>query len=238
MSFSTVTGNATGLNVSTSGVQIDQSIVCGNTVDLNGVSCAAVTASDVCGIDCTGQGGLDCVGQERNLNVDPQFVDPSGGDYRLAATSPLIDEGFAAECFTGVPCVDLDGNPRTIDEDGDGERRPDLGAFERPRSNQGVAGIVAGVVIGPPAPGYTMSWDADPGSNSYRVYQGTISEIGYTLELECIAVVAGTSVSLPGTAPTIGDGFFYLVGGSDAVIDGSLGFGTCAERTGTLGFCP
>jgi len=55
-----------------------------------------------------------------NLSVDPQFVDPSNGDYRLQSGSLVIDQGTSS----GAPAEDRDGNIRPI---GSGY---DMGAFE------------------------------------------------------------------------------------------------------------
>ena len=40
---------------------------------------------------------LDCTGTEGNLNLDPSFVDPDAGDYRLSLTSPAVDAGSAPD---------------------------------------------------------------------------------------------------------------------------------------------
>src|SRR6185437_5682230 len=49
-------------------------------------------------------------GTNGNVSVDPQFVDAIGGNYRLQATSPVIDAGDNSA--PNLPAVDLDGNPR------------------------------------------------------------------------------------------------------------------------------
>ncbi len=46
-----------------------------------------------------------------NINVDPLFVDPDNGDYRLQADSPCIDAGHNW-AIAGIVDTDLDGNPR------------------------------------------------------------------------------------------------------------------------------
>ncbi len=58
-----------------------------------------------------------------NVNVDPLFVNATAGDYRLLATSPLMDAGDNAA--PSLPSTDILGNPRVIGT------APDLGAYER-----------------------------------------------------------------------------------------------------------
>jgi hypothetical protein len=67
-----------------------------------------------------------------NLEVNPRFVDPASGNYRLGGNSPAVDAGLAI----GLPPEDLDGNPRVQDGDGDGSAVVDLGAYERPPSSR------------------------------------------------------------------------------------------------------
>jgi hypothetical protein len=65
-----------------------------------------------------------------NLSVDPAFVDPANGDYRVQAGSPVIDAGYGEAA--DVPAIDLDGAPRVVDGDGAGVAVVDMGAYERP----------------------------------------------------------------------------------------------------------
>jgi parallel beta-helix repeat protein len=60
------------------------------------------------------------------LSVDPRFIDPSQGDYRLAPGSPSIDAGTN----DNAPEDDFDGRARPLDGDGDGTAVVDMGAFE------------------------------------------------------------------------------------------------------------
>jgi parallel beta-helix repeat protein len=89
----------------------------------------SLTYSDV-------QGGFAGTG---NINADPLFADPDGADgdpatwqdndYHLTAASPCVDYGDPA--FLPLPDeVDLDGNPRVWDGNGDGVARVDMGAYE------------------------------------------------------------------------------------------------------------
>ena len=61
-----------------------------------------------------------------NLSADPHFADPAIEDYHLDATSPLIDAGTT----DGAPSIDLDGESRPIDGNGDGIAVADIGADE------------------------------------------------------------------------------------------------------------
>jgi len=92
-----------------------------------------VTQSDV-------QGG--CEG-DSNIDADPLFVDAESGDLRLSTGSPCIDAGWWSSYLpddvadldddddTDEPIpYDLDGNPRIVDGDADGEPVVDMGAYE------------------------------------------------------------------------------------------------------------
>ena len=83
----------------------------------DGSSFATVTYSDV-------QGGW-----AGNIDIDPLFVDPGSGNYRLSAGSDCIDAGDNAAVPPGVT-TDLDSNPRIVDGDRDGDAVVDMGAYE------------------------------------------------------------------------------------------------------------
>ena len=73
---------------------------------------------------------VDQTGVNGNRSVDPMFVTPGNGDYRLQLGSPAVDAGDSTAA--DVPVADLDGDPRVVDGDSDGVAVVDMGAWERP----------------------------------------------------------------------------------------------------------
>jgi len=98
-------------------------------------SVPTVTYSDV-------QGGYVGTG---NINADPLFADARGGDLRLGCLSPCVDAGNNAATGLAGVTLDLDGNPRFVDDAGvsdTGAGAPpivDMGAYER-QDNSGPGG--------------------------------------------------------------------------------------------------
>ena len=60
---------------------------------------------------------------DANLNIDPLFVNPEGGNYNLQENSPCIDEGTDYFEYNGVPYIDLDPSDYI-------GLNPDMGAYE------------------------------------------------------------------------------------------------------------
>ena len=113
-------------------------------------STLSISNSDIKGSGGSGAGWDALLGNDGGNNVDanPLFVAPvaagfaptTTGDYRLRAGSPAIDVGNNLSVTVGT---DLDGNPRIVDGDGDGDDVVDMGAYEF----QGAA-PVGGVTVG------------------------------------------------------------------------------------------
>ncbi len=82
---------------------IVNSIVWGHTSDLN-APVSAVSYSDI------SQGTY--VGQNNNISLNPQFVDPDHGDYHVLPTSPVLDAGDSTR--PDLPETDFDGDPRFL----------------------------------------------------------------------------------------------------------------------------
>jgi len=119
----TLSGNDAGINgggmcnVYASHSTVTNCILWGNAPDeiVDHVSNSIVTYSDVGG----GWPG------EGNIDLDPLFEDVDG---RLLPDSPCFDKGNNA-AVSGV-ATDLDGNPRIVDGDLDGDSVVDMGAYE------------------------------------------------------------------------------------------------------------
>lgn len=79
----------------------------------------------------------------RNVNADPRFVNAAGGDLRLRGGSPAIDAGDPAGLSVTEPLIDLGGDPRLVDGNGDGTVRQDMGAFEYQRRAPALTGAGA-----------------------------------------------------------------------------------------------
>lgn len=69
-------------------------------------------------------------GSDNNVFGDPMFTNSAGGDLTLQPGSPLIDRGDPGLVQAGE--LDVAGNPRSMDGNGDCVPRPDIGAHERP----------------------------------------------------------------------------------------------------------
>lgn len=69
---------------------------------------------------------------EGNIDLDPRFIDPANGDYRLGDGSPCIDAGSNA-LVPPESEFDLDGLPRFVNDPG----MPDMGEGTAPIADMG-----------------------------------------------------------------------------------------------------
>src|SRR5262245_55907747 len=67
-------------------------------------------------------------GMNGNFSTDPLFANPSRGDYHLLSSSFCIDAGYTQA--PSLPDKDLDGAPRTVERNGDGNGIIDIGVDE------------------------------------------------------------------------------------------------------------
>ncbi len=222
--FSTIAGNTgIGIDNATGGtVVVDRSLVAKNTLkDLNNVACAQVSWSDV--------QVPNCAAVNNNAAADPLLL----ADYTLDAGSPCLERGPQPSSYTGDPATDLAGAQRLLDWDGDGLAKSDCGAFEK-RWAAGGPGDVQNLRFADHA---TLLWDAEPLSVRYNVYRGLVAQLGYANYGACrndLDPVRTDTQLTNADLPAAGAGFFYLVSGVDAAnVEGTLGYGTSAERSNT-----
>jgi hypothetical protein len=110
------------------GLRLEDSIVRGFAHSLvsdalPGKPCAIVAAYDDYDEGTAERVGEGTIASEHQVNVDPRFVDEAAGNYRLSASSPVLN--FDARPLEGIESpTDLDGAPRIS-----GGAR-DLGAYE------------------------------------------------------------------------------------------------------------
>jgi hypothetical protein len=77
-----------------------------------------------------GPGNTALTEPQPNVDADPQFVDALAGNYHLADSSPAIDAAYSPALAADELAVDLDGQPRIQDGNGDGISARDMGALE------------------------------------------------------------------------------------------------------------
>ncbi len=97
--------------------QLTSCVVWGNSDGVGMAESAQLAGdSDVPSISfCCIQGLTGQLGGSGNIGLDPMFLEPSPGEYRLAPGSPCIDAGLFSPPLAGI-LTDLDGNPRFIDD--------------------------------------------------------------------------------------------------------------------------
>jgi hypothetical protein len=220
--FCAITNNSVGvdsLNGSPTAAAISTSILYGNTTEFSGIDCSVISYSDT---------DSSCDGTNDNISLDPLFVDASSGNYRLQVDSPCIDGGYDPSTYTGNPCCDFDQHQRLLDKDGDGFAQPDMGVFEHDNSINLTPGDVQNARFTTSKD--TLQWDSEPNSVKYNVYRDLLNTLGYNSYGACHGSSNGTSYYDDSIPPGTGC-YYYLVTGVKGQKEGTLGFGTCAERS-------
>jgi hypothetical protein len=223
LAHSTIANSPAGAGVNNAAggsVSIAHTIVHGNAGgDLTNVACGSVTWSVV--------GAPDCSAVHDNLSADPLL----DGQYLPQAGSPALDHGPHPATYLGEPCVDLAGDLRLRDFDGDGLARLDAGAYEV--ANEAlVPGEVTNLRW---VAGDVLAWDAAPAAVESHVYRDAIGSLSYASVPTCRDDLDPDRTDtdlVDGTVPAAGQGFVYRItgeGGGGA--EGTLGEATCAERS-------
>ncbi|HJZ78141.1 MAG TPA: right-handed parallel beta-helix repeat-containing protein [Vicinamibacterales bacterium] len=112
-------------------------VFCGDFNDLNAPLFRFNNVWSASGIPYGGT-CADQTGVSGNISADPLFVNSAAGDYHLLPNSPSVDVGDNGA--GALPAIDLDGDPRVLDGDGDGLAVVDMGADE-------VAGVQAPLTV-------------------------------------------------------------------------------------------
>ena len=107
--------------VETQGINVQNNIVAGNGVDIDEWLANSRVSTNLVGSPT----GLSSPG---NVLGDPMFLNPPAGDFTPAKGSPAIDA--AATLPIHELRVDILGNPRPADGNGDGKAAVDMGAIE------------------------------------------------------------------------------------------------------------
>jgi len=184
------------------------------------------------------------IGSEGNLSLDPRFASriAESRDLRLLPDSPLIDAGHG----TIASDLDLDGLPRVLDGDGDGQPAIDIGALEYAHDSDGdgrvdlldddddndgvtdsedCAALSAALSRAPAPIGNTLRLAGSSRLWWERGYQGHTSDL-YSGALvpgqhfgyteSCLAVGVLDERWLDPRVPAPGTGFYYLVASRNA----------------------
>ena len=172
------------------------------------------TGGDIDG--ATGAGGV-VQGAGNLIDVDPQFADPAGGDYRPTSGSPVVDKGNPA---AGGPALDLDQRARVVDFDATPGAVRDMGAYELQDTTPPQTTITGG-----PA---ALTADATP---TFRF----TSEAGASFECR-VDAGAFTPCASPRTTAKLGNGAHtFAVRARDAYLNADLTPAVRSFRVDTVG---
>ncbi len=194
----------------------------------------------------------DYIGTNGNVSVDPLFVDRPLRNYRLGATSPVLEAGDPMQ----TPGTDFDGTPRPQDADFDGTAVVDLGAFELPTDFDGDGTpdwqdpdddedgtldaqdcapfrrsvsrapepVGLSLRIRKEAAGAVLRWNRSLEGHTYNVYRGTIQE-PWTYDETCFDDESPDGSAVDPNVPDPGQGFYYLVAARNSCGDSTFADG-------------
>jgi hypothetical protein len=154
---------------------------------------------------------------------DPRFVDPAGGNYRLAADSPLVDQDNIPlfDTAPAEPLTDFDGTLRIVNG------RRDLGAFERALAPAVTGGDASAIGVDAATIGGLL--DTGGAIGSWKVLYGPTAAYGSATAPQALPAALGSqaaSVALAGLSA--GTGYHYAL-----QLTTLMGTVTGADRTFT-----
>ncbi len=193
-----------GIYTLSTSLLIRNSVLWADTPDeIAGTGAATVTFSDVLG-GFPGQG---------NLNVNPQFVDPAAGSFRLQAGSPCIGEGNNSLVPGGLN-ADLGGIPRILGT-------VDMGAYEC--LIDPCTGECVEVLIDCNDNGIPDSCDIESGTSSDCNGNFVPDECEGQATADVIFIIDGSGSIDPATFTLQKEGIIECICGPDAILpaDGS-----------------
>ena len=164
-----------------------------------------------------------------NVAADARFVDAAGDNYRVRLDSPAVEA--AVPGVTPSP-VDLDGNPRTVDADGDASAVTDRGCYENLGSLTDLVVSVTSVV----------SWgNAFTPPDAYHVYRGTLAGLALGDAGVCQDSRDGNLLDTQFTEPdlpALGEAFTFLAGFELNGADSALGVASDGLARQPFLLCP
>jgi parallel beta-helix repeat protein len=164
-----------------------------------------------------------------NAIADPRFQDPASGDWHLRLDSPGVDLSSPS-----IPpgALDLDGNPRTRDADGDGSAVPDVGCYEQ----LGQIGTLGMFLNGQVA--WTAAFE-DP--DAYHVFRGDAAALlagNVGLCQDARDPVLTDTFFQEDEVPAVGEMFTFVVGFELRSAHSSLGLATSGVDRDPGDQCP
>ena len=190
------------------------------------------------------RGDHEVYGATDLIGVSPQFVDPSGRNFHVRATSPAIDAGSSL----GAPAFDFDNRARPYDGNFDGTPSYDIGACEY----QGPVPVVTVLnpTSGPTSGGTSVTITGTGFTRATAVKVGTTAATGFTVNSSTkitakapahAAGVVDVRVTTPGgtSAVVTADRYTYFTRYEETdpklVLQGSWGsYASSAYSGGTL----